>query len=89
MFTEDRAGLFGLAIGATGPIIATQFNSPAADGVVSNITSVVLAAMAGMLVWETEGLLIVESADPNIVTSITAIAQNIGGIIKANGVLTG
>ena len=88
VFFEDSAALIGLSIAATGTVIATQLNLPIVDGIASIIISIVLASMAGVLAWETKGLLIGESADPEIVKSITAIAQNIGGVVKVNGVLT-
>ena len=88
VFFEDSAALIGLVIAVVGTFVSSQFDSPVADGLASILIAIVLGSMAGMLAFETKGLLIGEPADPQIVNSIRQIAQGMKGVICVNGVLT-
>lgn len=67
---EDAAALGGLVIAFGGIFLGHQFHVPALDGIASLIIGAILAAVAVYLVYESKGLLVGESAAPEIVQSI-------------------
>lgn len=71
---EDAAALGGLVIAFGGIFLGHQFHAPALDGVASLVIGGILAAVAVYLVYESKGLLVGESAAPEIVQSIQTLA---------------
>ena len=71
---EDTAALLGLVVAFCGIFLGHQFNNPYFDGVASIIIGVILALVAGLLAYESKGLLIGEGVDPRVLASIRSIA---------------
>ncbi|MBB3235432.1 cation diffusion facilitator family transporter [Phyllobacterium endophyticum] len=85
---EDTAALLGLVIAFIGISAAQIFDMPQLDGVASIGISLVLATTAIFLARETKGLLIGESALPEMEQQILDIANSDPDVQRANGVLT-
>lgn len=85
---EDSAALIGLFIALIGIFLAHQLNMPILDGVASILIGVVLAISALLLGRETKGLLLGETADPQLRNNVLTIAQQDLSVLSANGVLT-
>ena len=85
---EDSAALIGLFIALIGIYLANSLNMPMLDGVASVLIGVVLAISAVLLGKETKGLLLGETADPQLRQNVIHIAQNDPAVLFANGVLT-
>ncbi|NHC02974.1 cation transporter [Acinetobacter sp. 187] len=85
---EDSAALIGLFIALIGIFLAHSLNMPVLDGVASILIGVVLAISAFLLGKETKGLLLGETADPQLRHNVIAIAQQDPAVFSANGVLT-
>lgn len=85
---EDSAALIGLLIALIGIFSAHQLNMPVLDGVASILIGVVLAISALLLARETKGLLLGETADPQLRHNILKVAQEDPAVYSANGVLT-
>ncbi|MFZ0331785.1 MAG: cation transporter, partial [Acinetobacter bohemicus] len=85
---EDTAALCGLFIALIGIYLAHQLNIPELDGVASILIGIVLAVSAILLARETKGLLLGETADPQLRNNILLIAQEDSAVFSANGVLT-
>ncbi len=85
---EDSAALIGLFIALLGIFLAHQLDMPVLDGVASILIGVVLAVSAFLLARETKGLLLGETADPQLRHNVLQIAQDDVAVQSANGVLT-
>ena len=85
---EDSAALIGLFIALMGIFLAHELNMPVLDGVASVLIGVVLAISALLLARETKGLLLGETADPQLRQNILNVAQEDFAVYSANGVLT-
>lgn len=85
---EDTAALAGLLVALMGIFLAHQFNIPALDGVASITIGVILCSVAGFLIYESKGLLLGESANPEVVNSVEQIALSDTSVQKVNRVLT-
>ena len=85
---EDTAALCGLFIALIGIYLAHTLNIPELDGVASILIGIVLAVSAILLGRETKGLLLGESAAPELRNNILLIAQEDIAVLSANGVLT-
>lgn len=85
---EDSAALIGLIIALIGITAAQFFKMPTLDGVASVLIGVVLAVSAFLLARETKGLLLGETADPELRKNVLRIAQDDEAVYSANGVLT-
>src|SRR5574341_335671 len=72
---EDTAALLGLVVAFIGIWLGHVLQNPYLDGVASIVIGVILATVAGLLVYETRGLLIGESVDPQTLEAIRAIAR--------------
>ena len=77
---EDSAALIGILIAFAGTITAEIFELPQLDGVASIGIGLLLAATAIFLARETKGLLIGESALPQIRDSIVSLARAESGV---------
>lgn len=87
VLAEDTAGLVGIAVAATGTLLATRFNLPAADGLASIVVGLILAVVGWVLVRESKELLIGEQAGGELAESILALAEKQAGVEGANGVI--
>ena len=85
---EDSAAMLGLATAFIGILLGQVTGNPLYDGAASIVIGLILAGTAAWLAYETKGLLIGESADPEIVRSIRQIAAELDGVEKVNEVLT-
>lgn len=85
---EDTAALCGLLIALIGIYSAHALNIPELDGMASILIGLVLAVSAILLARETKGLLLGETADPQLRNDILLIAQEDEAVQSANGVLT-
>ncbi|MBE9402034.1 cation transporter [Acinetobacter albensis] len=85
---EDTAALCGLFIALIGIYLAHALKIPELDGVASIFIGIVLAISAILLARETKGLLLGESADPQLRDHLLLIAQEDDAVFSANGVLT-
>ncbi len=85
---ENGGALAGLAIAAAGIFISQMTGNPVWDGIASVLIGVVLAVVAVFLIIEAKGLLIGESADPELVEAIRVSAETHEGVEKVLEVLT-
>ena len=85
---EDSAALIGLFIALIGIFLAQTFEMPILDGVASILIGVILAISALLLARETKGLLMGETADPQLRHNVLNVAQEDPAVFSANGVLT-
>ncbi|WP_305804670.1 cation diffusion facilitator family transporter [Stenotrophomonas sp. YIM B06876] len=85
---EDSAALIGLLIALAGLLGAQLLQMPELDGIASIGIGAVLAVTAFLLARETKGLLLGESADPDVARSLLEIASRDPDVHSANGVLT-
>ena len=73
---EDTAALLGIVAAFCGVILAVTFDAPRFDGIASMVIGAILIAVATLLVYETRSLIMGESADPDLIRSIRAIAMD-------------
>jgi divalent metal cation (Fe/Co/Zn/Cd) transporter len=85
---EDSAAMLGLIVAFVGIFLAQYLGIPALDGVASILIGVILAITAMLLAYETKGLLIGESASPEIVRDIRALIAEAEGVDKLNEIRT-
>lgn len=85
---EDTAAMLGLLVALIGIWISVEFNLPVVDGAASIIIGIILAGTALLLALETKGLLIGESAAPEIVEDIKTIVGEYETIIALNEIRT-
>lgn len=71
---EDSAALLGLGVAALGVWLGVTFDSPYYDAAASMVIGLLLAGVALLLIRESRGLLIGESASPRTVAGIRAVA---------------
>jgi cation diffusion facilitator family transporter len=88
VLVEDSAALLGLSIAFVGIFLGHLLDNPYLDGAASILIGVVLALVAGLLASESRGLLIGESADPEIVASIRALAETDPAVERVRRPLT-
>jgi cation diffusion facilitator family transporter len=84
---EDSAALIGLLIAAAGIAAAHAFDAPRLDGAASIGIACVLLVSSLLLVRETKGLLIGETAHAPLRDEILRVAGDDAGVRRANGVL--
>ncbi len=72
---EDTAALLGIVTAFLGVILAVTFEAPRLDGIASMLIGIILIAVSTLLVYETRSLVMGESADPDLVRSVRAIAD--------------
>ncbi|MBL4906300.1 MAG: cation transporter [Sneathiella sp.] len=85
---EDTAAMLGLLIAIVSIFLAQILQMPILDGVASLLIGCLLAAVAIILSIECKGLLIGESASPEIIEGIESKIGMNKGIIAINEVLT-
>lgn len=85
---EDSGALVGLVVAALGLGLSLLTGNPLWDGMASVVIGLVLGALALILLYEAKGLLIGESADPQLVAAIRATAAAHTGVVRVHEVLT-
>lgn len=85
---EDSAAMLGLIVAATGIALAQYLNMPAFDGLASIGIGLILAVTAMLLAYESKGLLIGESAHPEVRSGIMRMVDEDPRILVTNEVLT-
>ncbi|UCG16931.1 MAG: cation transporter [Phycisphaerales bacterium] len=85
---EDSAALLGLMVAFVGIGLGQFTGSPYFDGAASIVIGLILGAVAGLLAWETKGLLIGEAADRNVQRRIREIVSGRPEIKQVNELIT-
>jgi cation diffusion facilitator family transporter len=85
---EDSAALLGLVVALAGIALYQLTGNPIYDGIASMLIGVILGATAVWLAYETKGLLIGESASPQIVSRIKDVVTHHDMICSVNEVAT-
>lgn len=85
---EDSAALLGLIIAMIGIALAQHLDMPIFDGIASIGIGLILAATAMLLAYESKGLLIGESAHPEVRSGIRQMIDEDPRILVTNEVLT-
>ncbi len=85
---EDSAAMIGLAIAFIGILLGQITGNPMYDAIASILIGCILAGTAIWLAYETKGLLIGESAKPEIVEAIHEQANTHGIVDQVNEILT-
>ncbi|HCS50319.1 cation diffusion facilitator family transporter [Rubinisphaera sp.] len=85
---EDSAALLGLIVAFLGIFIGHLLEIPVLDGVASICIGLILAAVAFVLIYESHGLLIGESASPEIVEGVRQIVNSYPEVQRAKSPLT-
>lgn len=85
---EDSAALLGLLVALVGISLTQVTGILIFDGIASVIIGLILGATAIWLAVETKGLLIGESADPQVVKGIGAILRQSDTVAYVNEILT-
>jgi cation diffusion facilitator family transporter len=85
---EDSAALLGLVVAAIGVWASHRHGNPSLDGVASIVIGLILGLVAALLAREAKGLLIGESADPQLVADIRNVLSCEQGVVAINHVRT-
>jgi cation diffusion facilitator family transporter len=85
---EDSAAMLGLVVAFAGVFLADKTGILYFDGAASIVIGLILGGTAAWLAYETKGLLIGESADPEVVKCIHDLADGYPQIEHVNEVLT-
>jgi divalent metal cation (Fe/Co/Zn/Cd) transporter len=85
---EDSAAMLGIIVAFLGIFLSQITMVPYYDGIASIIIGLILAGTAAWLAYETKGLLIGESARPELVKGVIEIAKFYPKIQHVNEVLT-
>ena len=85
---EDTAAMLGLIVAFIGIYLSTTTGILYFDGASSIAIGLILGLTAGVLAYETKGLLIGESAIDSVVDGIRRILHKYRGVEKVNEVLT-
>ena len=85
---EDSAAMLGLVVAFLGVYLSQVTGIAEFDGIASVIIGLILGGTAIWLAYETKGLLIGESANEQVVSSIKKIISNYAQVNHVNEVLT-
>ena len=85
---ENSGALVGLGVAAGGLLLSLVTGNPMWDGLASVLIGLILGVLAVVLLYEAKGLLIGESADPEMVEAIRSLAEGHAGIVRVHEVLT-
>lgn len=88
VLAEDSAALVGLAIAAVGIALSHGLGMPALDGAASVLIGLLLAGVAGVLAWQSRGLLIGEGIRPETARALRTIALSQPGVRDVGRVLS-
>jgi len=85
---EDTAAMLGLLVAFLGILLGDIYHNPIFDGIASLLIGVILSLTAGLLAYESKGLLIGESAAGTIVNEIGRVINAQEGVLSVNELLT-
>jgi cation diffusion facilitator family transporter len=85
---EDSAALAGLVVAFLGVFLGHTFDNPYFDGGASVLIGLLLATVAVWLAYKSRELLVGESASPEVVRAITAVAEADQAVVRAGPALT-
>ncbi|MEJ2220778.1 MAG: cation diffusion facilitator family transporter [Desulfobacterales bacterium] len=85
---EDSAAMLGILVAFAGIFLSQVTGNPVYDGAASVVIGLILAGTAAWLAYEIKGLLIGESARPELVKGVREIAKSYPKIKHVNEVLT-
>ena len=85
---EDSAAMLGLIVAMAGIALYQRTGNPIYDGIASMVIGVILGLTAIWLAYETKGLLIGESASPEIVAGVREVVARHDLICSVNEVAT-
>jgi cation diffusion facilitator family transporter len=85
---ENGAAMAGIAAAAVGVFLSQLTANPFFDGAASIVIGVILGGTALVLARESKGLLIGESADPELVEGIRSFACGCTGVVGVGEILT-
>ena len=85
---ENGAAMFGILVAAIGLGITLVTGDPRWDGAASIVIGAILGLTAWVLAVESKQLLIGESADPDIVAGLKALAEGRKGVVGVGDALT-
>ena len=85
---EDSAAMIGLVLAFLGVLLSSLLDTPLYDALASVGIGLVLAGAAVFLAYESQGLLVGETARPDIVASIRSIASKDPDVAEAGHPLT-
>jgi cation diffusion facilitator family transporter len=85
---EDSAALLGLVVAFAGVTMSDLTGNTVFDGAASIVIGLILAVTAFWLARETKGLLIGESADPEVVSGIRRLIKEEPDVRQVNEILT-
>jgi cation diffusion facilitator family transporter len=88
LLLENSGAMVGLVVAAAGLGLSLVTGNPFWDGLASVLIGLVLGVLAVLLLHEAKGLLIGESADPQVVAAIGKCAAAHEGIVAVHEVLT-
>jgi len=85
---EDTAALLGILVAFAGVYLSHRLQNPLIDGVASIVIGLILGAVALLLVYESHALVVGESAHPDLVRDVHAIAERDPAVRRARPPLT-
>lgn len=85
---EDSAALAGLVVAFLGVFLGHRLHNPYADGIASIVIGAILAGVSLFLAYESKGLLLGESAGPEVVEDIQSLARAIPAVVDVQRPLT-
>jgi len=85
---EDFAALLGIVVALAGVILGHELGSSVPDSIASLLIGLILATVAIFLVYESRGLLLGESATPELRTSLQRIVQSDPTVVRMRPPLT-
>jgi len=88
VLAEDSAALVGLAIAALGIALSHRLEMPVLDGTASVLIGILLAGVAGLLAWQSRGLLIGQGIRPETARALRDIALAQPGVRDVGRVLS-
>ena len=88
VFFEDTAAMLGLLAALAGMLLVQVTGLLIFDGMASVVIGLILGATAVWLAIETKGLLIGESASPEVIAGIRSIVQDCPQVVAVNAIMT-
>lgn len=79
---EDSAALAGLVVALLGVSLSQALEMPVLDGAASVLIGLILCIVAAALLYECKGLLIGESADPDVMQTVRGLVQDDAAILE-------
>ena len=76
MIIEDTAAVIGLAVALIGVVLSQWLQNPYIDGIASIAIGAILLTVATFLAHESKGLLLGESARPEVLLQVQNILEN-------------